>query len=422
MKPPSSTLAILLAISSIAVAAEPAVIPERLVVDVVTMKNNDVFRGAVLGRDDASNGLMAVQRDWLQRQHARQFEQLAAEDKDRAIKAAQQLVDRIREWLKRSPEPATLAAFLEIDLERAEARLKSQSSVNKLAEPLQFVVLVLPENRVRTVFVQPAAQRTIAAQAWQERLPNVEQKRGEELRQELVAKRVLPEDPVELWDRLPTLAQGDNEWAARQAIVEFHLGRRVEFQGLGETLIRTGSDAPKLDLAGILPKLLTQQLTDQLGDLLGERRPQRAAELSSEALKPAIAAAESESARGVKVTQLQLDLAGGSASVSTRFLARLPSGKWETVWLHSVVEDGKKARPEIERRIQSDPQLKEALGALRALDAGLDQEITKAVRVGAAVMTAQQATDQQFIAFRDRYSKRLDGPPLILGGDKAIGR
>ena len=418
MKLVTAVIAVLLGMIGFAVAAEPVANTDRFVVDVVTMKNNDVFRGAVLGRDDSGSVLLAVQRDWLKRQHARQFEQLVTDDKDRAIKAAQQLVDRIQAWLKRSPEPATLTAFVEIELERAEARLKAASSVNKAAEPLQFVLLMLPENRIRASFVQPAVQRTIAAQAWQERLPNVEQKRGTDLRQELTAKGIRADDPVELWDRVPTLAQSDNEWAARQAIVEFHFGRRIEFQGLGETLIRTGSEAPKLDLASILPKLLTQQLTDQLGDLLGERRPQRTTELSSDALKPLIAAAESESARGLRVTQLQLDIASGSASVSTRFVARLPSGKWETVWQHSVTEDGKKARPELERRIQSDPQLKEALGALKGLDAGLDQEVTKAIRVGAAVMTAQQATDQQFIAFRDRNLKRLDGPPLRWGEGK----
>lgn len=412
MKLVITVVALLIGMPACAVAAEPAVSPDRLAVDVVTLKNNDVFRGAVLARDDAGNVWLAVQRDWLKRQHARQFEQLAADDKDRSIKSAQQLVGRLQEWLKRSPEPATLTAFLEIELERAETRLKAASSVNKAAEPLQFVVLVLPENRIRASFVQPAAQRTIAAQAWQERLTNVEQKRGEELRQELAAKRVLPDDPVDLWDRVPTLIQSDNEWAVRQALVEFHFGPRIEFQGFGETLIRTGSDAPKLDWAGILPKLLTRQLTDQFSDLLGERRPQRASELSSEALKPVIAAAESESARAVRVTQLQLDLAGGSASVSTRFMARLPNGKWETIWQHTVAEDGKKARPDLERRIQSDPQLTEALAALKGLDAGLDQQVTKAVRVGAAVMTAQQATDQQFLGFRDRNLRRLDGPPL----------
>jgi hypothetical protein len=34
------------------------------------------------------------------------------------------------------------------------------------------------------------------------------------------------------------------------------------------------------------------------------------------------------------------------------------------------------------------------------------------LRFAAATMEAQQTADDRFFAFRDRYTQRLDGPPL----------
>jgi hypothetical protein len=43
-----------------------------------------------------------------------------------------------------------------------------------------------------------------------------------------------------------------------------------------------------------------------------------------------------------------------------------------------------------------------------------DAQLNQAVRVGAATMAAQQAVDQRFFEFRDRYAKRIDGPPVVI--------
>jgi hypothetical protein len=38
--------------------------------------------------------------------------------------------------------------------------------------------------------------------------------------------------------------------------------------------------------------------------------------------------------------------------------------------------------------------------------------VETAVRFGAATMEAQQRADDRFYAFKDRYTEKLDGPPL----------
>jgi len=40
--------------------------------------------------------------------------------------------------------------------------------------------------------------------------------------------------------------------------------------------------------------------------------------------------------------------------------------------------------------------------------------ITRALAVGAATQAAQQASDGAFAEFRERFTRRLDGPPLPL--------
>jgi hypothetical protein len=53
------------------------------------------------------------------------------------------------------------------------------------------------------------------------------------------------------------------------------------------------------------------------------------------------------------------------------------------------------------------------LEAVNSFGIGADDQVRQAVRFGAATMSAQQAADARFFEFRDRYTRRLDGPPLV---------
>ena len=87
-------------------------------------------------------------------------------------------------------------------------------------------------------------------------------------------------------------------------------------------------------------------------------------------------------------------------------------GNWQTVWSLVVSEDASQPRPESETRIEQDPQIKEALSGLKSLGVVDPAMLRQAIRIGAATMSAQQNADGQFLQFRDRYLRQLDGPPL----------
>jgi hypothetical protein len=252
----------------------------------------------------------------------------------------------------------------------------------------------------------------LALLAWQEELPDVETRDANTLKQMLVKQGVPLEGPLpDLSGRLPAQPQSEREWAARLALVEYALGRPLDFQGMGSTIVQTGADQP-VDLATALPKLLQEQVGSVLDDLLGNAKPAAKPVDDRELLKPAIAAAEKAGARGFRVTRLQLNAETSQVLVETRFVARLSPDDWQPVWAAVEQADGRQARPAQEEQIEADPQLQTALKSIQSLGLGVEEGLRQAIRVGAATMAAQQAADGRFFELRERYTRRLDGPRL----------
>ncbi len=388
--------------------------PERFAVDIVTLNTRDQYRGAFLGRLPSGQLQVALQRDWLKKQHPKLFETATAEQERQRKAAAEQFENRLKSWLDEQPEPGTLRAFLQLELRRTQQAARGDG---EQPEPPQFVIVEFPEARVRSLVTQATQNRAVAMLAWRERLAGVETKQVEELRKELTSKGVNLNDVADLSDRLPLLPQDDREWAARRAILEHQHGDGLEFQGFGDALFQSGEGAKQVELSQLLGQLFEKQLGSQLSELLGESQPARKTTNSNAALQKAVDAAVAKGQRAVRVTLLELDVASGRVTVTGRLLARMPNDRWESVWQSTVVEDGSQPRADLERRIEDDPQikgLKQTLG-----DLGLQQELSKALRFGAATMAAQQAADKQFNQFRDQYVRKLDVPPLRWSSDNA---
>src|SRR6185295_2387010 len=113
--------------------------------------------------------------------------------------------------------------------------------------------------------------------------------------------------------------------------------------GTGELIVRTGegAKAPAAGelLLGVLKGQLAGQLTDQPGDpVAAKTKPESAAWFEA-----ATKAAESEDTGGFHVTRVAPDVAGGRIAVESRFVARFPNGRWETVWHHTEVVDAARA-------------------------------------------------------------------------------
>ena len=407
----TSVVLILLAAADQADAQKKSAGLTKLGVDVVVLKDGPRLRGAILNRDKKGTITMAVSRTWLKEFHSELYEQRI---KDEAVAQRQcyvELRDRIRDWLKQRADDKDLAFFLNSELERVEKILADKRDV-KTPPELQFLFVEIPATRIRRYFVQPTARKQVVLVAWQERLSNPENKTVDELRRELQKRDIDPRKvQVELSDRLPLRAQNEREWAARKAVVEYQFRKRFDFQGTGDFVVRTGQAAKAPNLNQLVGQMLGGKLSQDLAKLLGA--PTAAKAKTPTWFDVVTKSADRDGVPGVRVTRLDQNLLAKRVSVEVRFLARMPDGKWETIWKSTETSDASEPRPDLEKRIAKDPQVRQALDVIKALGIGAEQNIRLALRFGAATMEAQQNADARFFEFRDRYLRKLHGPPLV---------
>lgn len=378
-------------------------------VDVVSLKSGRHLRGLIAGRDANVSMAIIVSREWLQTANPMYAAEGLAANQDRCRTAWTETRDRIAERLKSPPDSPQLVFFLKQELERIK-----QSLANRDVPEPDFLWFDLPTETIAKVTVTTPEQRRVCLYGWSEGIAHVETRDTVSLTKELSAKGVKMEGSgPDLSDRLSARPQSADEWSARMALVEYALGTPVDFQGMGDTFARTGEGQP-INLGDVLPKILQQQLGSLLKELTNEGQFAAKPQADSGWLKSVIGKAELAKSKGFRVTRLDIDVTQMQVAVETRFVGQLSTGKWQTIWRESMTEDAAKARPAAERRIDQDPQLKTVIESLKSLGLADARTLQQAIRVGAATMAAQQSADAAFGEFRDRYTRRLDGPPLLL--------
>ncbi|TXH80776.1 MAG: hypothetical protein E6Q77_09740 [Rhizobium sp.] len=388
--------------------AQKAVPTSQLAVDVVALKSGRSVRGAVV-KMDAAVVSMVVSRTWLQHSSPELFQKTVANEAQLQRKIAEQLRDRLHRLLETPPQDPRLSFFLKQELERVTAQLSRQEP----ADPSQFLWLDLEQGTIAKVTRAAVDRQRVAMWAWNELLPNVESRDVHELERELKQRKIdSTTHPPDLTNRLAPQLQDDREWAARLALVGYAFDKPLDFQGTGNVLVRIGADQKAIDVAPVLSKVLQSQVDTLLSDLLGESTAVKAPSKESEWLKSASAEANELSVRGFRATRVDVKVDRGQAVVQTVFAAKMPDGSWETVWQATEAQDSTKPRADAEAKIAEDPQVKKILEAVNSFGSGADDKVRQAIRFGAATMAAQQAADGRFYEFRDRYLKRLDGPPL----------
>lgn len=385
-----------------------AALPAEQGADTISLKSGGKYVGALLDRTPEGDYRLAVRREWLKTAQPKLFAQESATELERLRECYRVLETRIADWKRDRPDDARLLGFLDDEADRA-AKIRQQLEQPNPPLP-EFMLIEILAARVERVQLAPADRKQVLLLAWLERLANPETRAVADLKRELESKKVPLDQQVDLFDRLAPALQSDAEWSQRQALAEYLYRKPLDFQGMGDALFATsgGAKAPKSE--ELIVAVLNQQLNSQLADLLGTPGAKPAE--GDWTAKPA-RTAEAEGVNGFHVTRLKLDALNKRGEVEGRFLARTPEGRWETVWRSTQAADTTKARPDVEKRITNDPQVKQALGLLQV--AGIDaqgNEFQSAIRLGAGVMEAQQATDAQFLAFRDRFTEHLDGPPL----------
>lgn len=395
-------------------AAQPIPVKQRAV-DMLALKGGGRLYGAVLSREMDGTTTLAVQRAWLKAHVPKLYaETLQAEQRART-EAPRKRLERIRAWIKQRAGKKKLLPFLRAELKR----LQTSAAKPQAAADTQFLLVTIGPDRIRGGFRQPPARRQIALLAWRERLHDVEQRSAIALAKELrQSGKRFDGKPIDLSDRLPqAVLETDRQWAARQAIVEFDYLKRVRFQGTKDVLVREGDEGKQPDLAQLFGSLYQSQLNDLIEEALGNGRRMR--KKKDDALQKAIKAAEGEHVRGFRITRLHPDLAGQRVTVEEDFLARMPDGKWATVWSHRETVDASQKRPELEKLIKDDQRVKQALQLAKALGLGAnDEQMQTAIRFGAATKLAQGKAAGAFVGFREKYALKLDAAPLRFSGGR----
>jgi hypothetical protein len=381
----------------------------QLGVDIVRLKAGRTVRGAIIQRTPDGALTVVVRRDWLQRAYPEWTTEIAAANADAQTAAWKDVSERLQALLADPPEEPRLSFFLRQEAERLGKQMESPP------EDSEFLWLELDAKQVAQATVAAPAKQRVVLWGWNERLVDVETRDAAALTKELQKVGIKTDASApDLSNRLPARPQTDREWSARMAVVEYTLRKSFDLQGTGDTVFATTPGRP-VDLNAVMPMLLQRQLQSVLNELTGAS-PVGGGEKSNDRawLPGAIQAAEQAGVRGFRVTRVDVSTEAMRATVNSEFVARVEPEKWVMVWQTTETANASQVRPEQENRIMQDPQVKAALEAVRSLGLTADGQLNVAVRVGAATMTAQQTVDQRFFEFRDRYVKRLDGPPLTV--------
>ena len=465
-RPASLALPLALALLVATVRAQPAdrakgekAAPQG-VTDAITVAGGGEIRGAVIKKLPDGSLDVAVQREWLDAHAPEAAAALVAEERRQTRSVMESLATRLAKAIADMPESRSRVLALlrreadrvdawiaaddarkdreEADAARAAAGGDDGSDVPRPArrpgarrDESQFALLRIAPKRVVRVRSSGQAAQRIARWAWSERLADVEGRSAAELTKELKARGIDPTaPPPPLGDRLPPLPQDDREWASRMALVEDALGDSVAFQGIGDTVVKSGQVGE--GLAGILPQLM-QWLGPAGGGGLGEilrglgdgglpgvpnlprPPPGDGAGPAGERWLDAAREQAAEAGR-FRATRVKLDPAAGRAEVETVFQARMPDGSWETVWRDVEAADANTADEAAVERITADERIGGILQTIRGLGVVDEGAIMQAIRVGAATMKAQGTIDARFTDFRSRHIRRLDLPPLRPDG------
>jgi hypothetical protein len=387
----------------------------QLGVDVVSLKSGTSVRGAILKREANGSVTLAVSREWLKQANPELLIKLTVEEAIEQRAAWEQLRERLAKLLDMPPESQRSVFFMKQELERVE-KLRAQAEP---PDPPRFVWFDAKRETIAKVAPSVPDRQRIAIWAWSERLKEVELRDVADLTRSLKQKGIDPMNPApDLSDQLAARPQDEREWTARLALVEHAFGTPLNFQGTGDVLVRSDDSRDLKDMAPVIAKVLRGQVDSFLKDLTGNGRPAKSkAASNNDWLKSAMLDAERAGATGFRATRVELNVEGRQTAVQSVFVARINTGPqaqshWETVWSHRETADATKVRADTEARIANDPQVKQALDAVKSLGLGADDQIQQAIRFGAATMAAQQTTDSRFFEFRDRHLKHLDGPPL----------
>ena len=381
----------------------------RLAVDILNLKSRQQFRGFVLNANTNEDLKIAVSREWFQHFDEKAYAKVDKEAKSEEKRARQQLKTRLEQLTSTGKHPA-FDFFVKKELERVTAAIDAPPD-----DECQFLVVRLKRSLIANLILASESNRRVAIWAWSERLPKIESREVSDILKELKSK-VQDFDATltvpDLSTRFPMMEQSELQWRTRLAIVSHGLAERIEFQGSGKMMIQVGDDKQPQNANAIMTQMLQARTESVLGELLGDPKSKSLLpDGKSDWVKAAIVKTEALGMGYFHATNVKVDLLGETASVESVFIVKHVDGDWRMAWNGIRDERASQQTADSIARVTKDSQIESLKNSLQAI-VGVNDAFDKAIRFGAATMTAQQNVNEQFETFVERYLRRLDGPPL----------
>ena len=381
----------------------------RLAVDILNLKSRQQFRGLVLNTNTNEDLKIAVSREWFQHFDEKAYAKVDKEAKSEEERARQQLKSRLEQLTSTGKHPA-FDFLVKKELERVTAAIDAPPD-----DECQFLVVRLKRSLIANFILASESNRRVAIWAWSERLPKIESREVSDILKELKSK-VQDFDATltvpDLSTRFPMMEQSELQWRTRLAIVSHGLAERIEFQGSGKMMIQVGDDKQPQNANAIMTQMLQARTESVLGELLGDPKSKSLLpDGKSDWVKAAIVKTEALGMGYFHATNVKVDPLGEIASVESVFMVKHADGDWRMAWNGIRDERASQQTADSIARVTKDSQIESLKNSLQAI-VGVNDAFDKAIRFGAATMTAQQNVNEQFETFVERYLRRLDGPPL----------
>ena len=381
----------------------------RLAVDILHLKSRQQFRGLVLNANTNEDLKIAVSREWFKHFDEKAYAKVDKEAKSEEERARQQLKTRLEQLTSTGKHPA-FDFFVKKELERVTAAIDAPPD-----DECQFLVVRLKRSLIANFILASESNRRVAIWAWSERLPKIESREVSDILKELKSK-VQDFDATltvpDLSTRFPMMEQSELQWRTRLAIVSHGLAERIEFQGSGKMMIQVGDDKQPQNANAIMTQMLQARTESVLGELLGDPKSKSLLpDGKSDWVKAAIVKTEALGMGYFHATNVKVDPLGEIASVESVFMVKHADGDWRMAWNGIRDERASQQTADSIARVTKDSQIESLKNSLQAI-VGVNDAFDKAIRFGAATMTAQQNVNEQFETFVERYLRRLDGPPL----------
>lgn len=285
-------------------------------------------------------------------------------------------------------------------------RIKNRETT---APPL--LIIEPSRSRLRKLDGQTPQRRELCKLALLNDLPNFENEDAKTVMEKLRAipagqRKVALEQPVQ-----STVKAADRILAA----IDIRLNAAVRLIRSGNSFV---NEDERPDPAVLLQGALEQNLQSTLGQLLNEANgveqntPQNPGGPLNELPAAAVAIADAKKMRVCVVTEYQILLDQGTATVHRSLFRKTNADKWVRVLTSSSTSTTADVKPGQQDAIKADPQVQQITSLVQGLGIG-DDKLNTALSMGSVVQNALTAVDAQF---SDRIQAILTAREIFNAG------